>query len=188
MLLTTNAALIAGIALLIVWAAAGLPAASPPPPPQAEARRPDADNQGRETKPLEYYLTAAQTPLRKSLVEPPPAPAPARETSQPSVPLNVRLVGIAMDSDVAYGVFVDASGAEVLLAVGETVNEAELVRVSNDSVTMKHHNELVRLELPDREMFDAPRPQEPPAQRPPTVRRPIRRRITPGRPTGAPNE
>lgn len=88
---------------------------------------------------------AAQLDLRRPLYDVPSAPPPA---SPAPAPLSVRLLGTLVEPGHSRAILVGSDGRSVLKAVGENINDAQLLEIGPDSVTLGYRGTSVVLITP----------------------------------------
>lgn len=145
--------LIAGVCML--GAAGALAMALWLPYAEAEARsttiRPAVT--GSDHRTLVATLPSAgdpiwMTPLRRSLTEEPAAEAP---TAASTVPFASALAGTVIEPGRSMALFVAPDGRTQLKAEGEMVDNAKVIRITADRVTIECNGQRVEMALPKKE-------------------------------------
>jgi hypothetical protein len=101
---------------------------------------------------LAQFEPLCRRPLRRPLYDPPPktksAPVVVAKTPPP---LNVRLVGTALEPDHSMAMLLTSCGTIEMKSVGDklddTPDSAELTSIEQDRVTLRYHGQTVRLEV-----------------------------------------
>jgi len=93
--------------------------------------------------PIGDYAVIYRRDLRKPLYDLKPTPRVKNPPNRPK--LTVRLMGTVSEPGFAYGLFRTKSGRDELVAVGQTVDGAQVVAIANGSATLKFHGELITL-------------------------------------------
>ena len=83
--------------------------------------------------------------LRRPLFDPPP-PAPPK--AKPPPPLRVRLAGTIIDPEDAQAMLIGSSGAIQFLRVGDVIDDATILEITESSVRVEYHNEEHQLTTP----------------------------------------
>ena len=83
--------------------------------------------------------------LRRPLFDPPP-PAPPK--AKPPPPLRVRLAGTIIDPEDAQAMLIGSSGAIQFLRVGDVIDDATILEITESSVRVEYHNEEHQLTNP----------------------------------------
>jgi type II secretory pathway component PulC len=105
---------------------------------------------------LAQFEPLCRRPLRRPLYDPPPKakPAPVVVAQKPP-PLNVRLVGTALEPDHSMAMLLTSRGTIEMKAVGDklddTPDSAELTSIEQDRVTLRYHGQTVRLEVENKD-------------------------------------
>jgi hypothetical protein len=154
-----------GLALAVVAAAAAVvmpldPAARerPAPPPAPRQERPAPDR----VEPLSAFAGIYARDLRPPLFD---APTPQPTTSVAVPRLTVRLTGTIVEQGHGCGVFRTATGQSKVIAIGETIEGAELVSVEDGLATLRHRGTLVTIKAEPRQT-QTPAPARPPGKTP----------------------
>lgn len=139
-LLWLGTALAAAGAVAAVLAAAALPLDAPADPPdKAPGSAGAAVATGApELPPLASFESAWQKPLRRPLVDPPPAVA--AEPVKPPRPL-IRLVGTIVDDRRPRGIFLVGLNGMELRGPGEKAGGADVVRIDDNSAVLRLNGE-----------------------------------------------
>ncbi|MBI4716622.1 MAG: hypothetical protein HY763_02365 [Planctomycetes bacterium] len=110
-----------------------------------------------QSPPLEALASLWTRDWRQTLIEPPPKPAPVPTPPPPPEPIALpRLLATFVEQEQAWGLFVDASGAERVCPAGATINEFSIVAVQEGSATLKKGNQTYDVEVP-KEQHATPR-------------------------------
>jgi hypothetical protein len=139
-MLWSGAAVAAGGAVVAALAAVALPLDAPVRPPDSAPGPGEAAGSpaAPELPPLASFEPAWKAPLRRPLVDPPPALA--AEPARPPPPL-IRLIGTIIDSDRPRGVFLVGLTGMELRGVGEKAGAAEVLRIDAESATVRLNGE-----------------------------------------------
>jgi len=65
--------------------------------------------------------------------------------------LSVKLVGTMMDPDFTCGVFVNRSGEQTMVSVGQTIDGAQVVAIHDGSVTLQYGDQTIVLTVQKKE-------------------------------------
>jgi hypothetical protein len=135
-LFLVNAAL--GAALVAIAAAAFFP----PGDIRGEAgrqRRRAAQVSGGEERlgPLESYAGVWQRPLRKPLFDPPPPKAEVKPPPPAPPPPTFHLIATAIEPGAGFAIFRTAGGELRTVSVGESIEGAELIGITENSATVR---------------------------------------------------
>jgi type II secretory pathway component PulC len=93
--------------------------------------------------PWEEIRRAMSVDLRRPLFDPPP---PVAKAPPPPKPLMIKLEGTIIEPDNSVAMIVDSRGQMKWYTVGQKVEEATLMKIEPDVVTLKHHGRSVRVE------------------------------------------
>ncbi len=108
--------------------------------PVDQAERQTADDQ---TPTLAWAQRAANLRWQRPLHDPPPPP----EVPPPSPPpLRVQLVGTIMDANQPQAMLQLSNGQIILASINETHENARLLSIQPDHVTVEYHGQTLTLE------------------------------------------
>lgn len=133
----------------VVGMASGLPYPQSQPLAAAPPVNPTAENQA--ASPQEPALPPASHPvwrtaLRKPLKDPPPKP-PTTPVVQRVPPLRVQLLGTVIEPGWPLALVV-ADNKMQWVGVGDTVDHAEILAITPDRMTVRHHGREVQIAMP----------------------------------------
>jgi len=132
---------LANLAILIAAVAVPLDAGGATNRPNTKASAASAPAQNRE--PLTAYAAIYQRDLRAPLVEvkaPPP-------TKPPAPKLTITLVGTAIDPDYTCAFFRLANGQTQTVFVGQMIEQAQVVKISEGSVVVHYADQDMTLSV-----------------------------------------
>ena len=143
----------------VVWPADGLGKLAREP--GRSVRR--SGNQPQESvPPLAEFQQVWDKPLRRALVDLPPASAADSEAVQPSSsPLTVKLIGTIVEGDRVTAMFSLADGAVELKEEGELIEGATIVSIKKWGVTLRVADQLHELRLEENRFEGLPLESEP---------------------------
>jgi hypothetical protein len=98
------------------------------------------------------FEAVCQKSLRHPLFDPPPKTAVVQTVAIEKKPLpNVKLVGVAVESDHSLAMFVTARGSFEIKAVGDILgdnaNDPQIVSIESQQVTLKYQGDTYRVVL-----------------------------------------
>ena len=96
--------------------------------------------------PASDYAVIYRRKLRSPLFDPTPE-APARQQAA----LNAELVGVAVEPGFEYAIFRTKAGKDKLVAIGQLIEDGELVSVADGSATVKLADKIVTLKVKPKE-------------------------------------
>ncbi len=105
-----------------------------------------ASSSGPVSPKLNDFSPLWSVDLRRPLYDPPPKQVVVVPPPPPK-PLNVHLVGTAIEPGHSAGMFIMAGGQMELKAVGELIDDAQLLDVNEDSATLLHNGSPVTIKL-----------------------------------------
>lgn len=88
--------------------------------------------------------------LRQKLIDDAPVaiePTPAVPSVKPAPKLDLRLAGTVIESDRPYAIMADGRGVTRLLRVGEEMEDAKVLSISSESVTLMAQGQEITLEV-----------------------------------------
>lgn len=161
-LLLTLAAVATAATVFVVIAAVTAPPPRPVADDQAKQRAKqgalDVAGTGTEaagadvengTISLEAFERLWDRNLRRPLYDPPPAePAPPPPPPRPPAPPPLTLVGTVVEDHRSRALLAASDGRVRLLAVGERVDEVEVVSIAENRVVVRHGGRSFELEKP----------------------------------------
>ena len=90
------------------------------------------------------YAVIYQKSLRQPLYD-------AAASAAPTPQLNLKLIGTMLEPDFTRGLFVTGSGEQKLVAVGESVDGAEVLAIKDGAVTVNYAGQQVVLTVQKKE-------------------------------------
>ncbi len=141
MLIVALGASIIGCVCFVVFMPLGIQVAEP------ETNNTGSTETGSESvvEPLSAYAVVYKRDLRKPLFD--PKPVSVRKPSVRKPRLGLKLLGTAVDPAYTYGFFRDRSGQTKLVQVGQTLDGAEVIAITDGSATVRYHDEIIVLEV-----------------------------------------
>jgi len=97
---------------------------------------------GTPTGPLADYAAIWGGNPRGSIYPPPPPPPPVARKKKP---LTVRLTGTVVEPGFTYAILCGKSGQSKFVAIGQSLDGAEVVEVAADSATVRFDGESIVL-------------------------------------------
>lgn len=85
--------------------------------------------------------------LQRPLYDSPPPAAPKSEAKQPS-PLSAQLAGTVVEPGHSVAMFV-SNGKIELKGIGDKIDQAEVLTITLDGVSLRHHGKEIDLKLKD---------------------------------------
>lgn len=143
LLLLLNLALAGGLAATVALALA-MPLDEPPSAGTAGKTPSTAPATIQKLRPRSDYAVIYQKSLRPPLYD-------AAASAAPTPQLNLKLIGTMLEPDFTRGLFVTASGEQKLVAVGESVDGAEVLAVKDGSATVKYAGQEIVLKVQKKE-------------------------------------
>jgi hypothetical protein len=133
-------ALLVGAIAATVWFALTPPAlegATDPPGDGGDGNRPAAGAASAE--PVERYAVLHRRPLRRPLYD--PKPVVVKVERKPPRPFPATLTGTAVDPTFTAAFFQTRRGRTEMVAVGQKIEGAEVLRIGPDSAVIRWHGE-----------------------------------------------
>ena len=106
-----------------------------------------SDIMDRAAEPLSAYAAIYKRPLRKPLFDPKPGVAAGAKAAPPKPKLTVTLTGTVIEPGFTYAMLRGKSGQVKFVAVGQTIDSAEVTAITNGSATVKFHGDSITLQV-----------------------------------------
>ena len=143
LLIFTNVALAAALAAAVAAWALVSPATDFQEAASTQAKDEPPRHRTENARPAAAYAVIYQRDLRKPLFDAVAAVAAA----PPKPQLNVTLMGTAVDPESPYGIFSDKSGRTRLVSVGQTIDGALVLEITDSAATVKFNGETITLRM-----------------------------------------
>jgi len=145
---TAAGLLIAGGVACVVIVLAAPPVVTVPATP--ETRRAVRADTAAALLPLDQYDVICAKDVRRPLYDPPPVVVP-EPVAPPPPPLTLRLLGTVLEPGFEFAIVRAGAGQEVLMAVGDILDGAELLRLDETTATVRFAEQERTLQVQTKE-------------------------------------